>query len=58
MIGDPPLLAGAVNATTIWLAPGVAPVTDGAPGTPGDTEVETADHGPVPLTFSAATRHV
>ncbi len=59
VIGDPPLLAGAVNATTIWPTPGVAPVTDGAPGAPAVTTArDGADAGPIPTRFLATTVHV
>ena len=58
MIGDPPLFAGAANATAIWPTPGVTPVTDGAPGAPGVTTAsDGADAGPLPTMFLAMTVH-
>ena len=61
MIGLPPLLAGAVQATVAVALPAVAVPIVGAPGavstapTVGVTALEFGDAGPVPMAFVAVT---
>jgi hypothetical protein len=59
VIGEPPLLAGAVNVTVACAFPFVAVPIVGAPGTveggEGVTEFEAELAGPVPLLFVAVT---
>jgi hypothetical protein len=59
VIAEPPLLAGAVNATAASALPPVAVPMVGAPGTvAGVTLFEAADAAPVPSAFVAATVNV
>jgi hypothetical protein len=59
VIADPPLLAGAVNATVACALPGVAVPMVGAPGTvAGVTLFEAAEAAPVPIAFVAVTVNV
>jgi hypothetical protein len=56
VIADPPLLAGAVNATDAWVLPGVATGEVGAPGTvAGVTAEDAAEADPVPALLVAVT---
>jgi hypothetical protein len=56
VIADPPLLAGAVNATLACALPAVALPIVGAPGTvAGVTALEAPDAAPVPTPFAAVT---
>jgi hypothetical protein len=56
VIGEPPLLAGAVNVTMAEAFPAVAVPIVGAPGTvEGVTEFEAELAGPGPLAFVAVT---
>jgi hypothetical protein len=56
VIADPPLLAGAVNATEAWAFPFVAVPIVGAPGTvEGVTEFEAALGKLLPVAFVAIT---
>ncbi len=59
VMGDPPSLAGAVNATVACALPGVAVPIVGAPGTvAGVTLFDAAEAGPVPSAFVAVTVNV
>ena len=56
MIGDPPVLAGAVHVTASWALPLVATTDVGAPGTvAGVAGAELADAGLIPTAFLATT---
>jgi hypothetical protein len=59
VMGDPPSLAGAMNAIAACMLPAVAVPIVGAPGTvAGVTLPEAADAGPVPSAFVAVTVNV
>jgi hypothetical protein len=56
VIAEPPVEAGAVNATEACALPGVTAPTVGAPGTVrGVTEDDAPEAVPVPATFVAVT---
>jgi hypothetical protein len=59
VMGDPPLLAGALNVTVAWALPAVAAPIVGAPGTVvGVTLLDAADAVPTPTPFVAVTVNV
>jgi hypothetical protein len=59
VIGEPPLLAGAVHDTAAWLLPAMAVTAVGAPGTvEGVTAVLGADAVEVPAALVAVTVNV
>jgi hypothetical protein len=54
-MADPPLEAGADQATPIWPSPGVSTRAVGAPGTPWGVPVALVEAGPAPLALVAVT---
>ena len=56
VMGEPPLLTGAVNVTVAWALPAVAVPIVGAPGTLiGVTLFDAAEAAPVPAALVAVT---
>ena len=58
VIADPPLLAGAVNATVAWPLPAVTVPIVGAPGTVRGVTWTVPDAAPVPAEFVAVTEQL
>jgi hypothetical protein len=54
-MADPPVEAGAVQDTPIWVSPGVSTSAVGAPGVPCGVPVAPDDAGPAPFAFVAVT---